>query len=120
MTPSLILRDEAIRQRAIDRIKALKLDAEEPWGVYIAPYRKLRTLEANARYWSIVGRICAATGRSKNVVHTLIRKMAWGMEIEQVGDRLVEAVASSREAERGNFSELIDTADQLAAEMGIE
>ena len=32
MTPTIILRDESIRQRAIDRIKALKLDAEEPWG----------------------------------------------------------------------------------------
>ena len=89
MTPSLILRDESIRQRAIDRIKALKLDAEEPWAVYVERYRKLRTLEQNAAYWAVVGRICAATGHSKNVIHTYLRKAAWGVELSEIKGKAI-------------------------------
>ena len=120
MTPTIILRDESIRQRAIDRIKALKLDADEPWAVYVCPYRKLRTLEQNAAYWAVVGRICAATGHSKNVIHTYLRKAAWGVELSEIKGKAIEVVKSSAKADRGDFSDLLDRANELAAEMGIE
>ena len=120
MTPSLILRDEAIRQRAIERIQSLKLDVEEPWAVYIAPYKRLRTLEQNAAYWAVVGRICAATGHGKHVIHTYLRKAAWGVEISTVKGESIEVVKSSAKADRGDFSDLLDHANELAAEMGIE
>ena len=38
MTPTLILRDEAIRQRAIDRIKALKIVSEYTEGSVLDPF----------------------------------------------------------------------------------
>ena len=120
MTPTLILRDESIRQRAIDRIKALKLDVDEPWGVWIAPAPKLRTLDQNAAYWAVVGRIVSATGRSKKVIHRYLKEVAFGKEVEEFMGRLVESEISSRKVERGDFSELIDHANELAAEMGIE
>jgi len=120
VTPSLILRDEAIRQRAIERIRALKLDTPEPWGVWIAPAKKLRTLSQNAAYWRVVGQICDATGHSKNVVHTLLKKEALGMEVAEVNGKVVEAVKSSTKVDRGDFSELIDHANLLAAELGID
>ena len=120
MTPSLVLRDESIRQRAVERIRALKLDTPEPWAVYICPHRQIRSLEANAAYWRVVGQICAATGHSKNVIHTYLRKAAWGVEIAEVGGEVLEVVKSSAKAERGEFSELIDHANELAIELGIE
>lgn len=120
MTPSLILRDESIRARAIERIRMLKIDAENPLAIVILPYKKARTLEQNALYWKIVGQICAATGHSKNVIHTYLRKAAWGVEIADVGGNVVEVVKSSAKAERGDFSDLILHAQELAAELGIE
>ena len=53
MTPSLILRDEAIRQRAIERIQSLKIQ-EPPYALYIAPYEALRTLEQSAKMFAML------------------------------------------------------------------
>ena len=120
MTPSLIIRDEQIRERAVRRIQSLQIDQENPWAVYVERYRKLRTLEQNAAYWAVVGRICAATGHSKNVIHTYLRKSAWGVELSEIKGKAIEVVKSSAKADRGDFSDLLDHANELAAEMGIE
>ena len=53
MTPSLILRDESIRQRAIDRIKALPIQ-EPPFAIYIAIYEALRTLEQSSKMFAML------------------------------------------------------------------
>lgn len=119
LIPSYILRNADVRECAIERIRMLNLEAQEPWAIYIAPYKRIRTLEQNSLYWAVVGKICDATGHSKNVIHTLLKKEALGMECAEVNGKLVEAVKSSAKVERGDFSELIEHAYELAGGLGV-
>jgi len=98
----------------------LNLQQEEPWAIYIAPHKQIRTLEANAKYWSVVNAICKATGHSKNVIHTYLKKTALGMELAEIRGQTFEVIRSSAKLERGEFSELILAAEELAAELGVE
>ena len=119
MTPSYILRDTDTREHAIARLRMLNLTTPEPWAIYIAPYKRIRSLEQNAAYWRIVGKICDATGHSKNVVHTLLKKEALGVELAEIAGKVVEAVKSSAKVDRGDFSELIEHANELAIGLGV-
>jgi hypothetical protein len=120
MTPSFILRNSDVRERAIERLRTLKLDTPEPWAVYVAPYKQIRTLEANAAYWRIVNEICKATGHSKNVIHTYLKKTVLGIELAEIRGQTFEVIRSSAKLDRGEFAELIESAYELAAEMGVE
>jgi hypothetical protein len=119
MRPAYILRDTEVREHAIARIRCLNLNTPEPWALYIAPHKQIRTLEQNAAYWRIVGKIVAATGHSKNVVHTLLKKEALGVEMAEINGKVVEAPKESSKSSRGDFSELIDHAHELAAGLGV-
>lgn len=113
MAPSFILRTPEVRERAIERIRMLNLQVPEPWAIFVAPYKRIRTLEQNAKYWAAVGRVCDATGHSRNVIHTYLKKEAWGVELAVVGGKTVEVIRSSAKADRGDFSDLILLAEQL-------
>jgi hypothetical protein len=113
MRPAFILRDQDTRDHVITRLRMLKLDTPEPWAVYVAPYKQIRTLEANALYWALISEICEATGHSKNVIHTFLKKEAWGVEIAEVGGKAIEVIKSSAKADRGEFSELLLHAQEL-------
>lgn len=119
MSPSFILRDADVRERAIERLRMLNLQAEDPWAVYVAPYKQIRTLEQNAAYWRVIGEIRKATGHSKNVLHMYLKEQVLGKEMAEIRGKNVEAVRSSAKTERGDFSELIEAAYELAAEMGV-
>ena len=113
MRPTYILRDKDVREHAIARIRCLNLDTPEPWALYIAPYKQIRTLEANAKYWSLVDEVCDATGHSRNVIHTFLKREAWGVDVVEVNGKTVEVVKSSAKADRGEFGGLIDHAQEL-------
>jgi hypothetical protein len=113
MKPAYILRDVDRREHAITRIRMLNLNGEEPWAIWIGPYKQIRTLEANALYWATVDEVCEATGHSRNVIHTFLKKEAWGVEIAEINGKVVEVVKSSAKANRGEFSELLLHAQEL-------
>lgn len=120
MSPAIIFRTEDTKQRAIQRIQAIKPDQEKPLALWIGPYRKIRSLEQNALYWSLIGRICDATGHSKDTLHHYFKRQAFGVRVEQVGQDMVEVVVSSARVSKGDFSELIEHVHQFIAEHGIE
>ena len=120
MSPAIIFRTEETKERAIQRIKAIRPDAEKPLALWIAPYKKIRSLEQNALYWRLVGVVAAATGHHRDVLHLFFKRRAFGVTAEQVGDELVEYVPSSARVGRGDFSELIEHVQAFIAEHGIE
>lgn len=120
MSPSVILRTEEQKDRAIQRIKAIKPDSENPFGVWIAPYRKIRTLEQNALYWRLIGLVSDATGHNRDVLHTFFKRRAFGVRVDVVGGENVEYVPSSAKASRGDFAELVEHVQEFIAEHGIE
>lgn len=120
MSPAFILRNADVRERAIERLRMLNLQQEEPWAVYIAPYKQIRTLEQNAAYFRVVDAIRKATGHSKNVLHIYLKEKVLGKEVAEIRGKMVEAVRSSAKTDRGDFSELIEAAYELAGELGVE
>jgi hypothetical protein len=120
MRPAYILRDTDTREHAITRLRMLNLDTPEPWAVYVAPYKQIRTLEQNAAYFRVVSAIRAATGHSKNVIHMYLKEQVLGKEIAEINGKTVEAVRSSAKTERGDFSELIEAAHEMASDLGVE
>ena len=120
MSPAIIFRHEDAKDAAIRRIKAIRPDQEKPLACWIGPYKKIRTLEQNALYWRLVGVVVAATGHDRDVLHTLFKRMAFGVRVEQVGTQMVEHVPSSAKASKGDFSELIEHVQAFIAEHGIE
>ena len=120
MTPAIIFRTEETKDRAIQRIKAIKPDQEKPLAIWIGPYKKIRSLEQNALYWRLVGIVCAATGHDRDTVHTFFKRQAFGVRVEELGGKLIEVVPSSAKVGKGDFSELIEYAQAFIAEHGIE
>jgi hypothetical protein len=120
VSPAIIFRTEGTKERAIQRIKAIKPDQEKPLAIWIGPYRKIRTLEQNALYWRLIGRISDATGHDRDVLHIFFKRRAFGAQVEQIGPEMVEVIKSSAKASRGDFSELIEHVQAFIAEHGIE
>ena len=120
MIPAVILRTEENRESAIRRIKAVRLDQERPLGVWIGPYKKIRSLEQNALYWKLIGMVSEATGHDRDVLHYFFKKRAFGYRTESIGDEVIEVVPSSSKASKGDFSELIEHVQAFIAEHQIE
>jgi hypothetical protein len=77
----LIVRDDAIRQRALDFIADLDLD--KPWEITVKRHVKKRSLEQNNLYHQWVGAIAGETGHSHDEVHE------W-LKAEYLAPRMVE------------------------------
>jgi hypothetical protein len=120
MGPTVIFRHEEAKQSAIKRIQAIRPDQENPLALWIGPYKKIRSLEQNALYWRLVGRVADATGHDREVLHQYFKKQAFGVRAEQVGEQIVEFIPSSAKASKGDFSELIEYVHKFIAEHGIE
>ena len=120
MSPAIIFRTEETKERAIQRIKAIRPDAEKPLAIWIAPYKKIRSLEQNALYWRLVGLVAAATGHSRDTLHVYFKRKAFGVRVEQLAGDMVEVVPSSAKVGKGDFSELIEHVQAFIAEHGIE
>ncbi len=88
--------------------------------MWIGPYKKIRSLEANALYWSLINRIHDATGHDRDTLHIYFKRKAFGVRVEQIGEDMVEVVPSSAKASRGDFSELISIVQDFIVENGIE
>jgi hypothetical protein len=120
VSPVVIFRDEETKKSAIKRIQIIKPDQDKPLAMWIGPYKKIRTLAQNDRYWWRVGLIVKASGHSKIALHQMFKEMAFGKVIEEINGKLVEYTPSSSKVERGDFSELIEHVEAFIAKHGIE
>lgn len=119
MQPAVIFRNEETKLQAIKRIQAIRPDQENPLALYIGPYKKIRSLEANALYWSLINRIHEATGHDRDTLHIYFKRKAFGVRVEQIGEEMVEVVESSAKASRGDFSQLVEIVQAFIAEHSI-
>lgn len=126
MTPSLILRDEAIRQRALERIRALPI-AEPPWAVILKQYDDPRTLEQNAMMWARLTDISEQVewyGKKltpqdwKDVLTSSLIKANVVPNLEGTG--FVACGLHTSKMSKRLMSELLDLMDAFAAERGVK
>lgn len=120
MQPAIILRTNEQVERAIARIRAIRPDPDRPMGLWIGPYRKIRSLAQNAKYWARVRLVAQATGHSKSALHEYFKELAFGKVVEEIGGKMIEYTPSSAKADRGDFSDLIEHVEAFIAEHGIE
>ena len=88
MTNTLIIRDEALRKRALDLIAGLNLD--KPWQITVEPFRKKRTLEQSALYHKWVGIVADHTGHSHDEIHEWTKAQFLAPKVVEVNGRQVE------------------------------
>lgn len=67
MSDFIIIRDERLRAKALERI--LALDLSKPMKMTLAPYKKNRSLEQNSLYWKWLGIIAKDTGHNADEIH---------------------------------------------------
>jgi hypothetical protein len=120
VSPAIIFRDEGTKERAIQRIKAIKPDQEKPLAIWIGPYKKIRSLEQNALYWKRIGVISAATGHDRYTLHEYFKRRVFGVNVADVCGSVVEFTRSSTKVSTGDFSELIEEVESFISEHGIE
>ena len=61
-----------LESRQMDTAAALELSQVEELDVEIKKHRKNRSLDANAYYWTLIGKIGDITGDSKNHIHNIM------------------------------------------------
>ncbi len=86
----IIIRDETLRQRAIELIYGLSLD--KPWMITVEPFRKKRTLSQNALMHMWVGKVVEAaaehTGYGHDDMHQHFKEMFLTPQITEISGRI--------------------------------
>jgi hypothetical protein len=116
---TFVLLGEEQRERAINALHCLNLAAQPPWGVWVAPYEKIRSLEANARYWARLKEISDATGHDTEALHIWLKCKFLGRQYIDIGGEVHEAPAASRKLSVKAFNDYMTQVDAWAAENGI-
>lgn len=121
MTPSIIIRGEAQREHAIQRIKLLPAipEGDEAWAIWIDVWEKIRTLAQNRAYWRLITILTKTCGHDKHVWHEFFKRKAFGVDVDMIDGVMIEVTRSSAKAKRGDFSELIEFVQAWMAERGI-
>lgn len=115
----LVLRSEHERERALEAIRALNLESQTPWGVWIAPYEKLRSRAQNARLWALYRRIAEATGYEAQEIHDLMRQRFLGRTVREVMGTHVETLRSTTQLSIHEMNAYMEAIERFAAEAGV-
>ena len=116
---TIVLLGEDQRQHALSAITGLNIAARPPWAVWIAHHERIRSLEANARYWARLKEISDATGHDTEALHIWLKCKFLGARYLEIRGEIHEAPAASRTLSVEAFGEYMDKVDAWAAEMGL-
>lgn len=88
--------------------------------ISVEPIKPRRTTDQNARYWLIVSALADYVGMTKGEMHEEVLASVYGYDtVEFRGSVRKRPKQRSSKQARDDFSKLIETADQWAAELGI-
>ena len=115
---NFVLRDEGVRLRAIDFLRAL--DLTTCYELTFRLFKAKRSTEQNARYWAIVGIIASDTGHTADEIHEFCKREFLGFTVVSVLDREVEVVKSTANLKTKAFAEYCERVESWAAtDMGV-
>ena len=118
MTDRIIIRDEILRQRAIDMIA--ELDISKPMEVTVKRYRSRRSLNQNSLYAAWVDQICDETGNDRETVRGELRKMFAPMKEVVWGDEVRSVPRSTAELTTAEMQDYMAKVEAFAAtDLGI-
>ena len=116
--PTFILRDEAIRQHAIEFIS--KLDLKTVWQITIARHRKNRSLNQNSLLWKWYGEIAQDTGNTADDIHEFCKQKFLAPAFIELNGETKEIRRTTTKLNTKEMSEFMNQVEAWAAsELGI-
>ena len=110
-----ILRNDEIRENAINHIEALELDEDKPVELIIKDHKKKRTEDQNALYWSWLRIIGKETGDSTKAIHAFYGDEFLPKEFGNIANKKVEIVKSTTELGVKEFTYYLKRVEAHAA-----
>lgn len=107
------------RPRILDFLS--RLDIAKDWVITIEPFRKKRSLNANARLWALHGLAAEVTGYAVEELHELMLKRHFGTKEVEVGGVVMEFPAK-RSSVRNvkEFAEFMESVESFyICELGV-
>jgi hypothetical protein len=129
------MRNDQARESAIAMIRNLPLDDARPMMVTVAPFAKVRGLDANAYYWLRLGEISAQAwldGKqySAEIWHEYARRNIMPDEIRtkdgETRSKWAElpdgtaTVISTTQLEKRSFADYVTAVEAFAAALGVQ
>ena len=103
-------------QRLFDAVKEL-FKAGEPMQVDITEPKRTRSLDQNNRYWALLGALAKYTGHHKDELHEICLQKFHGYDVIPFGEHyIIRARGRSKDQAVTDFSDLIETAEELCRE----
>ena len=118
MIRRFILRDSAIRTRAVEAVGECAL-SDPPLEVTIAPHRDKRSLSANSKLWALYARIAEHTGHDVQEVHDLMRARFLPRQYVRIEGRDYVVLQSTAKLNVAEFGTYLDQIEAFCAQEGI-
>ena len=121
--PTFILRDSATWKAFLDHVMELR-NMDKRWEVTVKPYRKKRSGQANAFYWScVVTPLAEFAGYTPDEMHEEILMAYTGTEVREFNGHRREfpkrRTTSPDKMDTSDFKGLIETGQRIAATLGV-
>jgi hypothetical protein len=116
--PTFIIRDPAIRERAVAFLN--QLDLSKPWQLVVTPFKRNRSLQQNNLYWGWIGMIAQETGNGNEDIHEWLKRRFLAPSFVTVGNETQEIRRSTTKLNTKEMSEYMAQVEAWAAsELGI-
>lgn len=94
-------------------------DEHLPLEVSIKPYKRNRSTEQNALYWSLLSVISQETGYTKDDLHDMLRNKFLGMQVKEIAGEQVQYLPSTTKLKVGEMADYITQIEAWSAQLGI-
>lgn len=118
--PVYVVRDAALRRRVAQLIDGL--DLGKPWSVDVKPYRKVRSLEQNARLWLLHTAAANFTGHTPEEMHEEALCQHYGYREVRMPTGWIKRMPLKRSSQRdtAEFSKFMEATEAwYATEFGV-
>lgn len=95
------------------------MEAPDGWQVTLSERVKDKTAEQRGKFHALCAKVGKEIGLTPGQVKAAVKQEYFGLDEFKFGDKWYRAVKSSEDADRGEYSGLIDHLYQWAAEAGV-
>lgn len=104
-------------QSVAERIRGL--DTRRPWELCLKPYRRLRTLNQNRRYWKLLQIASQETGNDAEDLHEFFKGKYLEPVTVSMGNEARIVPSSTTRLKTDEFSEYVNRVESFLAGEGI-
>ena len=106
--------------RVLSMLASLLIRPEDDWELVLKPHKRDKTHEQRKLFHAMCGDVGKELGYTPGQVKAMVKEEHFGKDtITSPSGRKYEVVQSSEEADRPEYSELIETLLRWAAENGV-